>query len=221
MKDNNPLQRLFYPRAIALVGASERSPWSHMVHGNLRAYAYAGKVYAVNARGAEAHGMPGYTSCKVLPEVPDAAFIFVPLEAVLEAVEDAAAAGIKAAVILTSGFSETGDEGAQLQQRLVDIGNAHGMALLGPNCLGYANLTARIPMTPIPPMLPLLPGPVSLVSQSGATNSEIVEFAHQCNLGMNLFIATGNEAMVDIAACVDFLVDDENTKVIMVFAESV
>jgi acetate---CoA ligase (ADP-forming) len=215
------LQSLFYPRSIALIGASERSPWSHMVSGNLKAYGYAGKVYAVNKRAAPAHGMAAVSTCRELPEVPDAAFIFVPLEATLEAVEDAAAAGIKAAVILTSGFAETGAEGAALQARLAQVAERHGMLFLGPNCLGYANVPARTPMTPIPPLLPLLPGPLSLVSQSGATNSEIVEFAHQCGVGMNLFVATGNEAMVDLGACVEFLVDDEATKVIMVFAEAI
>jgi acyl-CoA synthetase (NDP forming) len=221
MNTASPLARLFYPRSIALVGASERSPWSHMVAGNLKAYEFVGQVYAVNKRATPAHGMPAYASCKELPEVPDAAFIFVPLEATLEAVEDAAAAGIKAAVILTSGFAESGEDGAKLQAQLVEIAQRHGMAFLGPNCLGYANVTARTPMTPIPPLKPLLPGRVSLVSQSGATNSEIVEFAHQSGVGMNLFIATGNEAMIDIAACVDFLVDDEQTKVVMVFAEAI
>lgn len=218
---NNTFHRLFYPQSIALVGASERSPWSHMIAGNLKTYAYPGKVYVVNKRGAPAHGMEAVASCRELPEVPDAAFIFVPLEAVLEAVEDAAAAGIKGAVLLTSGFAETGAEGTALQERLVEIARRHDMLILGPNCLGYANLPARTPLTPIPPLLPILPGSISLVSQSGATNSEIVEFAHQSNVGLNLFIATGNEAMVDIAACVDFLVDDENTKVVMVFAEAI
>ena len=144
------LHRLFYPRSIALVGASERSPWSHMVYANVRAYEYAGNVYAVNKQAKPAHGLPAVSSCKELPEVPDAAFIFVPLEAVLEAVEDAARAGIKAAVILTSGFAEAGEEGAKLQARLSEIARAHGMLFLGPNCLGYANVAARTPMTPIP-----------------------------------------------------------------------
>lgn len=215
------LHRLFYPKSIALIGASERSPWSHMVYGNVRAYGYKGHVYAVNKRAQPAHGLDAVSSCKELPEVPDAAFIFVPLEAVIEAVEDAAAAGIKAAVILTSGFAEAGAEGSQLQERLTAVAQAHRMLFLGPNCLGFANVAAHTPLTPIPALRPLLPGSASLVSQSGATNSEIVEFAHQSNLGMNLFIATGNEAMIDIAACVDFLVDDVNTKVVMVFAEAI
>ncbi|MFT3754473.1 MAG: acetate--CoA ligase family protein [Pseudoxanthomonas sp.] len=217
----HPLHRLFYPRSIALVGASDRSPWSHMIAGNLKAYGCEAKAYAVNKNATPAHGMEAFASCKDLPEVPDAAFIFVPLEAALEAVEDAGQAGIKAAVILTSGFAETGEEGAQLQQQLVELAQRLGMSILGPNCLGYANVGTRTPMTPIPAILPLLSGKVSLVSQSGATNSEIVEYAHQVGVGMNLFIATGNEAQTDIAACVDFLVDDEQTSAIMVFAEAI
>jgi acyl-CoA synthetase (NDP forming) len=124
--NSNPLARLFYPQSIALIGASQRSPWSHMIAGNISAYGYPGKVYAVNKRAAPAHGMEAVASCRDLPEVPDAAFIFVPQEAVLEAVTDAGTAGIKAAVLLTSGYSETGEQGALLQEQLAEVARAHG-----------------------------------------------------------------------------------------------
>jgi len=215
------LQRLFYPRSIALVGASERSPWSQLLHANLQRTGFEGPVYAVNKGGLSAHGYSGSTSCRAIGAPVDIAFLFVPAEAILEAFDDVVAAGIRAAVILTSGFAETGPAGAELQQRLVARAIEAGVVILGPNCLGYANLAIRAPLTPIPIHPPLLEGRVALVSQSGATNSEIADMAQDLNVGLSLYVATGNEAMVDIAACVDFLVDDPNTQVIMVFAEAI
>jgi len=215
------LHRLFYPRSIALVGASDRSPWSHLLHANLQRIGFEGRIFAVNRSGASVHGYPGFASCRDIGEDVDAAFLFVPFEAVREAFEDLIAAGVRAVVILTSGFAETSEAGAELQDWLVARAREAGVVFLGPNCLGYANLAIRAPLTPIPIHPPLLQGRVALVSQSGATNSEIADMAHDLNVGLSLYVATGNEAMVDVAACVDFLVDDANTEVIMVFAETI
>jgi acyl-CoA synthetase (NDP forming) len=151
----------------------------------------------------------------------DIAYLFVPIEAIVEAFTDVLAAGIKAIVILTSGFAETGEQGAALQSLLVQMAREAGATFLGPNCLGFSNLTIKASLTPAPNFLPLLPPKIGLVSQSGATNAQIADLAYDLNAGISIYIATGNEAMLDIAACVDFLVDDDNTRVIMVFAESI
>jgi acetate---CoA ligase (ADP-forming) len=214
------LKRLFYPQSIALVGASERSPWSQLLHANIQRVGYAGRIYAVNKTGAGAHGYPGYRACREIPEAVDAAYLFVPLEAVLDAFDDVVDSGIKSAVILTSGFAEAGSDGAALQEELTRRARAAGVTFLGPNCLGYANLAIHAAMTPIPIHPPFLPGKVALVGQSGATSIEIVDMAHDSNIGLSMCIATGNEAMLDVAACVEFLVDDDNSEVIMVFAET-
>lgn len=215
------LTRLFYPQSIALVGASERSPWSQMLHANFQRLGYEGRVYSVNKNAASAHGYPGYTSCSAITEPVDVAYLFVPIDAIPDAFADVLAAGIKAIVILTSGFAETGEEGAALQSKLVRMAEAADAIFLGPNCLGFANLTIKASLTPAPNFLPLLPPKIGLVSQSGATNAQIADLAHDLNAGISIYIATGNEAMLDIAACVDFLVDDAHTQVIMVFAESI
>ena len=215
------LRNLFYPRSIALVGASERSIWSHMLHDNLVRLGYEGKVYAVNKTGSATHGYKGFTACTAIGEAVDAAYLFVPADAVLDAFADILKAGIKSVVILTSGFAEAGEAGARLQDQLVRMAREADAVFLGPNCLGYSNLTIRAPMTPAPNFQPILPPRVALVSQSGATNAQVADLAHDLNIGISLYIATGNEAMLDIAACVDFLVDDEATRVIMVFAESI
>ncbi|MGO9360565.1 MAG: acetate--CoA ligase family protein [Xanthobacteraceae bacterium] len=215
------LRRLFYPKSVALVGASERSPWSHMLHANLKGLGFDGRIYAVNKTGAAAHGYPGYRSCTEIPEPVDAAYLFVPVEAAVDAFADVLAAGIKATVILTSGFSEIDEAGAKLQAQLVEMAREADAIFLGPNCLGFSNLVIKASLTPAPNFLPVLPPKVGLVSQSGATNAQIADMAHDMNLGISLYIATGNEAMLDIAACVDFLIDDPHTRVVMVFAESI
>lgn len=220
------LRRLFYPQSIALVGASERSPWSRLLHANIQRVGFSGRTFSVNKGsvnkgGAAAHGYPGYRSCLEIPERVDAAFLMVPREAVLAALDDVIASGIKSAVILTAGFAEAGEEGANLQDELTRRARAAGVTFLGPNCLGFANLTSRAAMTSVPMHPPFLPGKLALISQSGATGNEIVGMAHDHNIGLTLFIATGNEAMLDIAACLDFLVDDEHARVIMVFAETI
>ena len=124
--DNDQLKRLFYPQSIALVGASERSPWSQLLHANIQRVGFTGRVYAVNKTGAAAHGYPGYQSCKEIPDNVDAAYLLVPLDAALDAFDDVIASGIKSAVILTSGFAEAGPEGAKLQDELTRRARAAG-----------------------------------------------------------------------------------------------
>ncbi|HWI12381.1 MAG TPA: CoA-binding protein, partial [Burkholderiaceae bacterium] len=140
MNHPNALKRLFYPESIALVGASERSPWSQLLHANIQRVGYTGRICAVNKTGAAAHGYPGYRACREIPEAVDAAYLFVPLDAVLDAFDDVVDSGIKSAVILSSGFAEAGPEGAALQDELTRRARAAGVTFLGPNCLGFANL---------------------------------------------------------------------------------
>lgn len=215
------LRRLFYPGSIALVGASERSPWSLLLHANIQRVGFKGRIYAVNKTAAAAHGYPGYGSCREIPEAVDCAYLLVPRDAVLDAFDDLVASGIKSAVILTSGFAEAGADGERLQEELLRRARAAGVVFLGPNCLGFANLSIGAALTPLPFHPPFLAGKVALVSQSGATAIEIADMAHDSNIGLSMCIATGNEAMLDTSACVNFLVDDENTQVIMVFAEAI
>ena len=215
------LDALFRARRIALYGASDNSSWSHHIYSATRGWGFDGELFAINRRGASAHGLPGYASAQAIPDGVEAAYVFVPVEGVLAAVEDLAAAGVKGAVVLTSGFAETGNDGAALQARLVEQARRLGIQLLGPNSLGFGNPAARSALTSIPANHPLLPGHVGLISQSGATCSELVDFAHQQGVGLSFFAATGNEAMVDLAALVDYLVDDAATRVIAVFAETI
>ncbi|HKY93341.1 MAG TPA: acetate--CoA ligase family protein, partial [Nevskiaceae bacterium] len=220
-RQDHPLAGLFEPRSIALVGATEKSMWTRITLGNFKAYGYQGELHLVNRKGDPVFGRPAFASCKAIGKPVDAAFIMVAQEVIFDALDDVAAAGVRSAVILTSGFAETGPEGAALQDRLVAHAEKLGIRFVGPNCLGLVNVAARAPLTAIPPYLPLQDGVVSLVSQSGATMADITKFAHVQGVGLRVVCATGNEAHTSIADIVDYLVDDPGTKVIGVFAEAI
>lgn len=217
----HPLSKLFRPRSIVLVGATEKSAWTGFIMQNLRDFVFGGYVCAVNRNGVDVMGVKGYRSCRDIGRDIDVAFIFVPQPAVIEALEDAAAAGIRNAAILTSGYAETGEQGAALQQQLLDKARELQMNIWGPNSLGYNNVSARAPVSSVPAVLPLLPPRIAIVSQSGATASELNEFAHSQNIGTSFVAATGNEAQLSLADVVDYLVDDPDTRAIAVFAESI
>jgi acyl-CoA synthetase (NDP forming) len=215
------LASLFAPRHIVLVGATDKSFWSQIIYSNFAPSGYAGQVFLVNKRAAPAHGQVAYATCRDLPATPDLAYIYVPIEGVEDALEDAAAAGVKAAIILTSGFAEAGEEGARLQDNLLAAARRHGMVIFGPNSLGFLNLAENIPVSPMRVMQPVLPPSVGLVSQSGATAIDLYDFAQQENIGLSFIAATGNEAQVDISTVISYLVDAPHTKAIAVFAETI
>jgi len=218
----HPLHRLFHPRSVVLVGASDNSVWSQYIFCNFANYGFDGKLFVVNKRGASAHGLPGFQSCRAIGEQVDCAYFFVPIDGMLKAIEDAACAGVKSGVILTSGFGETGDEGARLQQQIVELAEAHGMKLMGPNSLGFANIAERAAVTAVaPPRMPPLKGGVALVSQSGSAISDIAAFGVRVNIGFSFLAALGNEAQIGLAETIDYLIEDPNTKAIAIFAESI
>ncbi|HEY9091344.1 acetate--CoA ligase family protein [Parasphingorhabdus sp.] len=219
--DVHPLNGLFAPRTIALVGASEKSTWTHFILQNLRDFEFSGRTYAVNRGGVDVGGLKGFRSCRDIGEPVDVAFIFVPQSAMLDALDDVAAAGIRNVAILTSGYAEIGEEGAELQRELVAKAEEHGLVMWGPNSLGFNNVGARTTVSSIPAVLPLLPPQIAIISQSGATASELNEFAHSQNIGTSFVAATGNEAQLSLADVLDYLIDHEPTKAIALFAESI
>lgn len=214
------LGRLLRPRSVALVGASDRSNWSTRIHDALGVIGYAGAVHYVNPKGGTAHGHPLHRSVRDLPEVPDLAYVMVPAAAVLDALTDAAEAGVRAAVILSSGFAETGPEGAARQAELAALADKHDMVVLGPNSLGYVSAQARIALKPFQRGEALLPGPIGVVSQSGNITVALINMARSFDVGLSYMVSTGNEMDVALADVVDFLAEDPATWVIAVFAES-
>jgi len=212
---------MFSPRSIALVGATEKSFWSKLILQNYPVLGFSGKVFAVNRRGEDVLGTPGFPSCAAIGEPVDVAFIMVPQSAVMEAMEEAATAGIRNVVILTSGYAEIGGEGQALETVLLDRARELGVLVWGPNSLGFNNVGDGIPVSAISAMEPILPPSIALLTQSGATSIELNELAHSMNIGSSFVAATGNEGMITLSDLIDYLVDHAPTRAIAVFAESV
>lgn len=211
---------LLNPSSIALIGASDRSRWSATAFDNLSQGGFQGAIHLVNPRGAAAHGRTVATSCATIGSAIDLGLVMTPPAAVLDAIADLAAAGARSAVILTAGFSETGAAGRQLQERLRVIAAQHGVRLLGPNCLGFINFVNRATVWTTPVGVPTHNTGVAIVSQSGATAYFLALLAQQQDVGLSHVISTGNEADLDSASFIEYLVEDPHARAIAVFAET-
>lgn len=214
------LASLFRPRSVALVGASDKSTFSLNAYQNLAAFGFASRTHLVNRHGARTHGQATVTSCTEIRDQVDVAYLMVPQAAMLAALEDAAAAGIRNAVVLSAGYGETGTAGQAAQAELVSRAEALGMVLLGPNHLGFANFTDGAAVCSIPE-LPRQKGPVALLSHSGASCSAMLQFATMADIGLSYLVTLGNEAMITAGHVLDFLVDDPETRAVAMFLETV
>lgn len=212
------VRALLHPRSFALVGASDSVAFSALVYGNLAAAGH--RPFVVNPRRREVHGVPAYPSCADLPAPVDLAFVMVAAERVPDALRDAASAGARSAVVLSSGFAETGPGGRQRQRELVALAEQLGITVLGPNVLGFVNVVAGVPAIALPDP-PVEPGPVALISQSGASCGAMKDFAALSGVGLSYVVTIGNEAMVGAGQLVDYFVDDDAVRAIAVFLEGV
>jgi acyl-CoA synthetase (NDP forming) len=218
------LHPFFHPRSLALIGASsdpERiggRPLRFLIEGG-----FAGALYPVNTAGhAELQGVRAWRSLLDIDAPVDHAIVAVPVAAVEQAVADCARHGVKAVQVFTAGFAEAGAEGARLQQRLVEIARGSGMRLIGPNSLGLINPATGLFATFSTLLNGLRPQPgrIGLATQSGAFGSATYGAAALRGLGLSCAVATGNEADVDVAECIDYLAQDEQTRVICTALEA-
>lgn len=217
------LHPLFHPASVALVGASsdpERiggRPLRFMLEGGFEA-----PLHPVNRSGDTIQGLPAYASVRDIPHPVDHAIICVPVAGVEAAVRDSIAKGVKAIQVLTAGFAEVDAAGRALQDRLVGLCRDAGVRMLGPNSLGLLNVPTRFFATFSTALngLQPRPGPIALATQSGAFGSAAYGAASLRGLGFSKIVATGNEADVDVSECIDYLVDDPDTRVICAALES-
>jgi acetate---CoA ligase (ADP-forming) len=215
------LTEFFAPRSIAMVGASDQSAWARFVVASADATGFSGELIPVHHVRRTVFGRPAIGSLRDLTEPVDLAFILVPTDAVAAVIEDAGAAGVRGAIVLAAGYRETGDEGAALERRLADRAAAHGITLLGPNCLGFLNAHAHAGPFALTAPRPVQAGPVGIALQSGALASVILSFARARAIGISTLATLGNEAMITATDMIDYLVADENTKVICLFLEEI
>ena len=215
------LDHFFSPRSIAIVGASETAYWSKNAMKNLSALSFAGSIIPINPKRKTVFGLDCVENLRDLKAPVDLAYIAAPASAVPMILGDAAVAGVKNAVIIASGFGESGPEGVALQAALIDEARQQGIALLGPNCPGFINFAAGVAAygQEIPTLVPR--GGVSVVLQSGALTSVILKFARAQGVGLSKVICMGNEAIISAADVVEHLIADESTRVIAMFLEQI
>jgi acetate---CoA ligase (ADP-forming) len=216
------MDRLLSPLSIAMVGASNNpASIGGWVYANLTR-AFGGPLHPIHPRDAEVQGQAAFPSISALPEAVDLAVVVVPAPAVPAVIDECAEKGVGGAVVITSGFAETSAEGAALQARISDTATSSGLRVVGPNCIGFMNLfggvMANFALSPAQP-LPVA-GPVALVSQSGGFGSYITTKALLAGLRLGWFVSTGNECDVNIAAVLRYLVERDETRVLMVFSET-
>lgn len=218
----NAIQRLVSPRSVAVIGASaDPAKTSGRPVSYLRKHGFAGAIYPVNPKVESIDGLRCYPDVASLPEVPDVGIVLLGAERAHQAVRALAARGAGAAIVLASGYTETGADGARRQAELLEA--AGGMRLLGPNTIGLVNLTDGIPLSASGALeMDRFPaGSIGVVSQSGGILGALLSRAAARGIGLSKLVSTSNEADLDLADFVDYLADDEATRVIALYVESV
>jgi acyl-CoA synthetase (NDP forming) len=217
--DESELHALVAPRSVAVVGASaDSSKWGGMVVANLLLGGFDGPIYPVNPKGGTILGLPVFPTVDALPEVPDLVLVTVPASLVEQVVDECGRKGVSAVVVVSAGFSELGAEGRALEDRVVDAAARHGMALVGPNCMGVISAHHRLYATGFMVLRPD-PGGASFVSQSGNLGTQLLAAAERRKGGIGKFIGVGNEAMIDAVDFIHYLGRDPETSVIVAYME--
>lgn len=215
------LKGLFYPSSIAIVGVSRDSrKVGHLVAKNLSLQGFTGDVFYVNNQCKEVLNKKTTSSLLEIKKPVDLVVLAIPAVFVLEYLEQMAKIGSKYAVVYAAGFKETGENGEQYENTLIQKAKEHGITLLGPNCIGYINTKNNVNVTFLKNTCPK--GNIALVSQSGALGSLIVDhFISHKNLGLSYFVSLGNKSVIDESDALKFLSHDEDTKVIGLYIEDI
>ncbi|MBA9004422.1 bifunctional acetate--CoA ligase family protein/GNAT family N-acetyltransferase [Thermomonospora cellulosilytica] len=220
--ESRSIQRLLFPRSVAVVGASrEAHSVGQTVLRNLLTGDFTGPVYPVHPTANAVAGVRAYTTVLDVPDEVDLAVVAVRAEAVHEVVEQCAGKGVHGLVVVSSGFGETGAEGRARQQELVRLARAHGMRVVGPNCLGIANTDPSVRLNAT--LAPTMPGrgPLGFFSQSGALGIAILQSAAERGLGLSTFVSAGNRADVSGNDLMQYWEEDPATGGILLYLESI
>lgn len=212
------LQTLFYPKSIAVIGASsDPKKIGHSIAKNILTYKYPGRVYFVNIKKDTILGKKSYASILDIAKDIDLAIIVIPAPGVNSALEMCGKKGVRNAIVISSGFSETGHEGKKMENEMQTIAENYKIQILGPNCLGILNSQNSLNASFADGMINS--GIASFFSQSGALCSALLDWANQRNLGFSQFISIGNKTVIDETDILQYLIDGKNSKVILGYLE--
>ncbi|WP_161139922.1 acetate--CoA ligase family protein [Propylenella binzhouense] len=215
---------VFRPRSVAIVGASETggAGWPRRVYENLEFAGYSGELFLVNPRRSELWGRPCFPDLAAIPEPVDLAITVIPADHIPDALEAGLSNGLKGALVFASQFGEGGDAaGAARAERLRALSRNHDLRICGPNCMGTLAIREGHLFYPSPRVRSLSPGPVGVVFQSGGTFMYWLRQAAVRGLGFSYAVSSGNEIDLDLADYVNFLVEDDSTRLIVCMVEGV
>ncbi|MCX7264845.1 MAG: acetate--CoA ligase family protein [Burkholderiales bacterium] len=217
-------QALFAPRSVALIGASaDASKNTARPQRFMRKHGYSGQIIPINPLREEVLGERAYPSLLEVPGGIDHAFIMLPAAKVQSAIEQCAARGVPVATVYSDGFAEAGEQGQELEHRLIDCARKLGVRILGPNSIGLVNVSngAALSVNAVLEMESLPRGGASVISQSGTIIGTLLSRGAARGLGFAKLLSVGNEADLGVGELVDLLVDDPETKVILLFLETI
>jgi len=218
--EQNPLEVMFKPRSVAVVGATERAgSVARTILWNLISTSFGGTIFPVNPKYKSILGIKAYPSVAAIPDQVDLAVIVTPAKTVPGIIEECVAEGVSAAIIISAGFKETGPEGAALEQRILEIARRGNMRIVGPNCLGVMNPITGLNATFASTMA--RPGSVGFISQSGALLTAILDWSFRENVGFSAFVSIGSMLDVGWGDLIHYLGDDPNTRSIVLYMESI
>ena len=217
--DRHPLDPIFKPSSVALVGASERAgSVGRTVLWNLISNPFGGIIYPVNSKRSHVLGFRSYASLQELPEVPDLVILCTPADGVPALLAQCVEMGVPAGIVLSSGFKETGEHGIHLEAEILQTIQGR-MRLLGPNCLGVMNPVSGLNATFANTMAK--PGNVAFISQSGALCTAVLDWSMTENVGFSSFVSVGSMLDVNWGDLIDYFGDDPRTRSIVIYMETI
>ncbi|MDM9581568.1 bifunctional acetate--CoA ligase family protein/GNAT family N-acetyltransferase [Nostoc sp. GT001] len=219
---HQPLDAIFAPKSIAVIGASEReNSVGRTVLWNLISHPFGGTVFPVNPKRHSVLGIKAYPNIAAVPEPVDLVIVATPALTVPSVIGECVDVGVKGAIVLSAGFKEIGTVGAELEQQVLQQVRRGKMRLIGPNCLGVMNPHTGLNATFANSMSMALPGKVGFISQSGALCTAILDWSFHENVGFSAFISIGSMLDVGWGDLIDYLSDDPHTESIVIYMESI
>jgi acetate---CoA ligase (ADP-forming) len=222
MSQRVDLDALFAPKSIAVIGASNRQgSVGRAVFTNILLNEYTGTVYPVNPKDRSISGVRSYSSVQDLPESVDTAVVVVPAAAVPAVTEDCGKKGVKSLIVISAGFKEVGQDGAELERQVFSLAQKYSMRMVGPNCLGTINTDPSIRLNASFASQMPVEGSIAFASQSGALGEAVIDYATGEGIGFSKFISLGNKADVNENDILEYLRADPKTKVILLYIEDI
>ncbi|MEZ4518047.1 MAG: bifunctional acetate--CoA ligase family protein/GNAT family N-acetyltransferase [Chloroflexota bacterium] len=218
--EDNPLQILFQPSSVAVIGATEREgSVGRTIVWNLISSTFGGTIYPVNPTRNSILGIKAYPSISAIPDDVDLAVIVTPAKTVPGIIQECVDNGVQAAIVISAGFKETGEEGLALEKEIMKIAKTGNMRIVGPNCLGVMNPITGLNATFASGIA--RPGSVGFISQSGALLTAILDWSYREHVGFSAFVSVGSMLDVGWGDLIYYLGDDPNTKSIVLYMESI